>query len=155
MAKERNGMLEGLVVSIDAMGGDDAPEVVIDGIEYFLKHEGKGRRARFLLHGNEETLGSLLKKAPRTRERSEICHTETEVSMDEKPSQALRKGKGSSMWNAILAVKEERATIALSAGNTGALMAMSMMILRRMQGVQRPALAATWPRPEGSRFCRG
>jgi len=108
-------MLEGLVVSIDAMGGDDAPEVVIDGIEYFLKHEGKGRRARFLLHGNEETLG----------------------------------GKGSSMWNAILAVKEERATIALSAGNTGALMAMSMMILRRMQGVQRPALAATWPRPEG------
>jgi len=53
------------------------------------------------------------------------------------------------MWNAILAVKEERATIALSAGNTGALMAMSMMILRRMQGVQRPALAATWPRPEG------
>jgi len=142
-------MLDGLVVSIDAMGGDDAPDIVINGIEHFLKHEGKGRRARFLLHGNEEELTPLLKKAPRTRERSEVCHTETFVSMDEKPSQALRKGKGSSMWNAILAVKEERATIALSAGNTGALMAMSMMILRRMQGVQRPALAATWPRPEG------
>jgi len=142
-------MLDGLVVSIDAMGGDDAPDVVVSGIEYFLKHEGKGRRARFLLHGDQEALEPLLKKAPRTRERSEVCHTETSVTMDEKPSQALRKGKGSSMWNAILAVKEERATIALSAGNTGALMAMSMMILRRMQGVQRPALAATWPRPDG------
>lgn len=140
---------DGLVVSIDAMGGDDAPDIVIEGIEYFLKHEGKDRRARFLLHGDKAQLDPLLQKNPRTRERSEVCHTETSISMEEKPSQALRKGKGSSMWNAILAVKEERAGIVLSAGNTGALMAMSMIILRRMQGVQRPALAATWPRPNG------
>ena len=142
-------MLDGLIVSIDAMGGDDAPEIVIEGIEYFLKHEGKGRRARFLLHGDQPRLDKLLKKNPLTRERSEVCHSPTEIAMDEKPSQALRKGKGTSMWNAILAVKEGRANTVLSAGNTGALMAMSMLQLRRMHGIQRPALAANWPRPEG------
>jgi glycerol-3-phosphate acyltransferase PlsX len=143
-------MLDGLVISIDAMGGDAAPTVVIQGIEYFLKHEGKGRRARFLLHGNQPELEALLKKAPLTRERSEICHTEHSISMEEKPSQAMRKGKGSSMWNAILAVKEKRANIVLSAGNTGALMAMSIVILKRMTGIQRPALIATWPRLNGN-----
>ena len=69
-------MLEGLVVSVDAMGGDEAPDVVISGIEHFLKTIGKGRRARFLLHGNQTQLDVLLKKAPLTRERSEVCHTE-------------------------------------------------------------------------------
>jgi len=143
-------MLEGLVVSVDAMGGDEAPDVVISGIEHFLKTIGKGRRARFLLHGNQTQLDVLLKKAPLTRERSEVCHTESSISMDEKPSQAMRKGKGSSMWNAILAVKEGRANIVLSAGNTGALMAMSIIILKRMSGIQRPALIATWPRVNGN-----
>ena len=69
--------------------------------------------------------------------------------MDDKPSQALRRGKDSSMWNAVAAVKAQRAEIAVSAGNTGALMAMSKLQLRMKQGVQRPALAATWPRRNG------
>lgn len=142
-------MLDGLVISIDAMGGDDAPDIVIKGLEYFLTHEGKGRRARFLLHGDKAQLDPLLAKAPRTRERSEIVHTEKTVSMDDKPSQALRRGKDSSMWNAVAAVKAQRAEIAVSAGNTGALMAMSKLQLRMKQGVQRPALAATWPRRNG------
>ena len=72
-------MLDGLVISIDAMGGDDAPDIVIKGLEYFLTHEGKGRRARFLLHGDKAQLDPLLAKAPRTRERSEIVHTENRV----------------------------------------------------------------------------
>lgn len=142
-------MLEGLVISIDAMGGDDAPDIVIKGLEYFLTHEGKGRRARFLLHGDQAKLAPLLAKAPRTRERSEVVHTEKTVSMDDKPSQALRRGKDSSMWNAVAAVKANRAEIAVSAGNTGALMAMSKLQLRMKQGVQRPALAATWPKEDG------
>lgn len=142
-------MLDGLVISIDAMGGDHAPEIVIKGLEYFLTHEGKGRRARFLLHGDQAQLDPLLAKAPRTRERSEVVHTDKVVSMDDKPSQALRRGKDSSMWNAVAAVKAKRAGIAVSAGNTGALMAMSKLQLRMKQGVQRPALAATWPRQNG------
>jgi len=142
-------MLDGLIISIDAMGGDFAPDIVIDGIEYFLKHEGQGRRARFLLHGDEALINPLLAQNPRTRERTEILHTEKTVSMEDKPSQALRKGKGSSMWNAIAAVKEGRAEIAVSAGNTGALMAMSKLQLRMKRGVQRPAIAASWPRQDG------
>lgn len=142
-------MLDGLILSIDAMGGDNAPDIVVNGIEHFLKSEGQGRKARFLLHGNESALKLLLAKAPLTRERSEIRHTDKSIAMDEKPSQALRRGKGSSMWNAIEAVKQGEAGVALSAGNTGGLMAISMMRLRTMQGVQRPALAASWPNPNG------
>lgn len=142
-------MQDGLMISIDAMGGDHAPDIVIHGLEYFLTHEGKGRRARFLLHGDQAKLKPLLAKCPRTRERAEIVHTEKTVSMDDKPSQALRRGKDSSMWNAIAAVKAHRADIAVSAGNTGALMAMSKLQLRMKRGVQRPALAATWPKENG------
>jgi len=87
-------MLDGLILSIDAMGGDHAPDIVVKGIEYFLKHEGQNRRARFLLHGDETLIAPLLAKAPATAARCEIRHTEKSVAMDAKPSQALRKGKG-------------------------------------------------------------
>jgi glycerol-3-phosphate acyltransferase PlsX len=142
-------MLDGLVLSIDAMGGDNAPDIVIKGIEYFLKHDGKNRRARFLLHGDEVTLNALLDRSPECKERSEIRHTESEIAMDEKPSQALRKGKGSSMWNTIEAVRDGEANVAVSAGNTGALMAISKIRLRNKHGAQRPPLAASWPNPNG------
>ena len=142
-------MLDGLILSIDAMGGDNAPDIVVKGIEYFLKHEGKNRRARFLLHGNENILSPLLAKYKQTAARSEIRHTDIEISMDEKPSQALRKGKGSSMWNTIEAIKAGEANVAVSAGNTGALMAIAKIRLRNKQGAQRPPLAASWPNPNG------
>ncbi|MGB0907916.1 MAG: phosphate acyltransferase PlsX [Maricaulaceae bacterium] len=142
-------MLEGLIISVDAMGGDDAPDIVINGVEHFLKKMGKGRKARFILHGDEAALAPLLAKAPLTAERSEIRHTELSIAMDAKPSQALRRGKGSSMWNAIQSVKTGEAGFVVSAGNTGALMAMSKLILRMMKGVQRPAIAARWPSPTG------
>lgn len=147
-AENETYMLQGFILSIDAMGGDHAPEIVIQGIEYFLTHSGKGRKARFLLHGDEVKLAPLLAKAPQTQARSEIRHTELAIDMDAKPSQALRRGKGSSMWNAIATVKQQEANVAVSAGNTGALMAMSKLQLRMKQGVQRPAIAASWPRPD-------
>ncbi|PHR93321.1 MAG: phosphate acyltransferase [Robiginitomaculum sp.] len=142
-------MLDGLVLSIDAMGGDSAPDIVIQGIEYFLKHEGKNRHARFLIHGDEEALKPLLAKAPLTQKRSEIHHTESVISMDAKPSVAMRRGKGTSMWNAIESVKTGEAKVAVSAGNTGALMAMSKLLLRMKAGVSRPAIAARWPHQQG------
>ena len=123
-------MLDGLIISVDVMGGDEAPDIVIQGIEYFLKHAGKGRQARFLLHGDEAEINRLLTKAPQTRERSEIRHTPDVIAMDAKPSAAMRRGKGTSMWNAVEAVKQGDAKVAISAGNTGALMAMSKLLLR-------------------------
>jgi len=142
-------MLDGLIISVDAMGGDDAPDIVIHGIEYFLKHTGKGRHARFVIHGDEAQLTPLLAKTPKTRERSEIHHTESVIAMDAKPATAMRRGKGTSMWNAIESVKKGEAKVAISAGNTGALMAMSKLLLRMKKGVQRPAIAARWPHQEG------
>jgi glycerol-3-phosphate acyltransferase PlsX len=142
-------MLDGLILSIDAMGGDAAPYIVIHGIEKFLKTEGRGRHARFLLHGDEAQLSALLKKAPLTAGRSEIRHTESVIAMDAKPSTAMRRGKGTSMWNAVASVKSGEALVAVSAGNTGALMAMSKLLLRMKEGVQRPAIAARWPHKTG------
>lgn len=142
-------MLDGIILSIDAMGGDYAPKIVIEGIEHFLKHDAKDRQARFLLHGDEAQLTALLAKAPLCRARSEILHTEKQVAMDAKPSVALRRGKGTSMWNAIAAVKSGDAKVAVSAGNTGALMAMSKLQLRMKEGVSRPAIAARWPHQQG------
>ncbi len=142
-------MLDGLVLSIDAMGGDAAPEIVIGGIEYFLKHDGKNRNARFLLHGPQERLSELLEKAPLTRQRSEIRHTDKAIEMDTKPSVAMRRGKDTSMWNTIAAIKSGEALVAVSAGNTGALMAMAKIQLRMKEGVQRPAIAARWPHQQG------
>ncbi|MBT4996656.1 MAG: phosphate acyltransferase, partial [Hellea sp.] len=82
-----------LTISIDAMGGDNAPEIVIKGVEYYLRHEGKNRNVRFLLHGDKGILSRLLKKAQLTRNCSDIIHTEKLIEMDAKPSQALRRGK--------------------------------------------------------------
>ena len=138
-------MAERLVLSIDAMGGDHAPDVVIDGLKEFLP----GRSGiSVLLHGDEARLAPLLDAAGGLSNVCEIQHSDDEVSMADKPSQALRR-RTSSMWRAIEAVKEEKAQASISAGNTGALMAMSMLALRRMEGVYRPAMAALWPTLRG------
>jgi len=138
-------MAERLVLSIDAMGGDHAPDVVIDGLKEFLPGQSG---ISVLLHGDEARLAPLLGAAGGLANVCEIQHSDDEVSMADKPSQALRR-RTSSMWRAIEAVKEEKAQASISAGNTGALMAMSMLALRRMEGVYRPAMAALWPTLRG------
>jgi glycerol-3-phosphate acyltransferase PlsX len=133
-------------ISIDGMGGDHAPRIVIEGLERFAKaHPGFA----FLLHGDEAKMKPLLEQAPTAAGRVTIRHTDKSVAMDAKPSQMLRQGKGTSMWNAIESVKAGEAIAAVSAGNTGALMALSMFILRKVEGVHRPALVASWPTRKG------
>ncbi|MEM7661733.1 MAG: phosphate acyltransferase PlsX [Pseudomonadota bacterium] len=136
-----------LTLSIEMMGGDDAPDVVIDGLSRFCDARGN---LKLLLHGDEAALTPLLEKNGSLAAISEIRHTSIAVSMEDKPSQALRRAKGSSMWNAIECVKTGEAGAAFSAGNTGALMAMSMMLLRKMPGVHRPAMTAIWPTMTGN-----
>lgn len=142
-------MPDSLVISVDAMGGDHAPKVVVKGIQHFLAHQGAGRPISFILHGDESALKPLLKKAGLDDAECKTQHTNLVVDMDAKVSQALRRGKGSSMWNAIAEVKSGVANVAVSAGNTGALMAMSKLQLRMKTGVQRPAIAALWPQRKG------
>ncbi|MEO0983181.1 MAG: phosphate acyltransferase PlsX [Pseudomonadota bacterium] len=134
------------ILAIDAMGGDDAPAVVIEGLARFCRRRDD---VAFHLHGDEAKVSAALRDAPEVATRSEIIHADGSVRMDEKPSQALRTARGTSMWNAIEAVKEGTADAAVSAGNTGALMAMSMLRLRKMRGVHRPGMTAFWPTVNG------
>lgn len=142
-------MSQSLVLSIDAMGGDHGPSVVVPGLAQALKRLD-GRAVRFLLHGDEAAITQCLAKCPSVREVAEVRHTAQVIAMDEKPAQALRRGKGSSMWNAIEAVKSGHAQAAVSAGNTGALMAISKLQLRMSApDLDRPAIVASWPTLKG------
>ena len=127
------------------MGGDHGPSVVVPGVQSYLKGQG-GDGVRFLLHGDQAVIEAELAKAGLPAGLCEIRHTEKVVAMDEKPAQAMRRGKGSSLWNAIEAVKTGEAGAVVSAGNTGALMAISKLILRMAApGLERPAIVASWP----------
>ena len=135
-----------LTVSIDAMGGDEGPSVVVAALaRSVLRHPG----VKFILHGDEAELKPLLEKRQALFERATIRHTPDRVRMEEKPSLALRRGRNSSMWRALESVKTKEAQVAVSAGNTGALMAMSMFNLGTLEGISRPAIAALWPTKRG------
>lgn len=131
------------------MGGDHGPSVVVPGVrDYVQQHGGDG--VRFLLHGDETAIAAEIAKHRLSPDLFEIRHTDKVVAMDEKPAQAMRRGKGSSLWNAIEAVKTGEAGAVVSAGNTGALMAISKLILRMsVQGLERPAIVASWPTLKG------
>ena len=134
-------------IALDAMGGDDGAAVVIPGAAISL---ARHREIEFLLVGDRAKIGPELDRHPQLRAVSKIVHTDVAVSGSDKPSQALRRGrKTSSMWLAIDAVKKGEADVAVSAGNTGALMAMARFHLRTLRGIDRPAISAIWPTQRG------
>lgn len=136
------------VVSVDAMGGDLGPSAVIAGL---AKSIAQKPNLKFIVHGPERVLSDLLDRRPALKERCEIRHAEAVVRMEDKPSQVMRHGQNTSMWSTIEAVRNKEAAVAVSCGNTGALMAVSMIRLRKIEGVNRPAIAALWPsrNPQG------
>jgi phosphate acyltransferase len=134
------------VISIDAMGGDHGPSVVAPAVARAVKD---GLQAHFLLHGDAAVLNAAVAKLPGLEGRVEIRHADKVIGADEKPAQAMRRGKGSSMWNAVEAVHGGEAAACVSAGNTGALMAVSMLILRMAADLERPALVANCPTLRG------
>ncbi len=139
-------MARELTVSIDAMGGDSGPGIVVAALaRSVLRHPA----VRFIVHGDETVLKALLAKRGKLGERITIRHAAERVRMEEKPSLALRRGRNTSMWSAIEAVKNKEAEVAISAGNTGALMAMAMFQLGVLEGISRPAIAAIWPTKRG------
>lgn len=129
-------------IAVDAMGGDHGVRVMIEGAALARRRHD---RFKFLLVGDEERIKRALENHPNMRGASEILHAPEEVSGDEKPTQALRRARKTSMGLAIDAVKRGEAGAAVSAGNTGALMAMAKLSLRTMPGIDRPALAALLP----------
>lgn len=132
-----------LTISLDAMGGDSGPQAVLGGAALALERKPY---LHFEIFGIEEEIQPILKTFPKLEAVSNFHHCEIAITMDEKPGKALRKGRfKSSMWQAIAAVKEGTADACISAGNTGALMAMAKFCLRTQAGVDRPAMAAIWP----------
>jgi glycerol-3-phosphate acyltransferase PlsX len=140
-------MPEKVRIALDAMGGDHGPSVVVPGAERALAEHPD---STFILFGDRARIDPLLDAHPRLKADARVVHTDVAVRMDDKPSQALRNGRWkSSMWLAIDAVKKGEADVAVSAGNTGALMAMARFNLRMMEGIERPAIAAIWPTLRG------
>ncbi len=139
-------MNENVVIALDAMGGDDAPDIVIKGVDIVRV---QFPNARFLLFGDESRLQPLLDSHPEVSAVSEVRHTDQAIKGSDKPSQALRKGRKSSMRLAIDSVRDGDAHGVVSAGNTGALMAMAKFSLRTLPGIDRPAIASVLPSPKG------
>lgn len=137
-----------IIISVDAMGGDRGPSAVVAGIDQSAQ---KNPEIGFILHGPEDILRPLVVRRKRLAGRVEIRHCADVVTMEDKPSLVVRNGKNTSMWSTVEAVRNKEATVAVSCGNTGALMALSMMRLRRLPGVIRPAIAILFPsrNPQG------
>ena len=135
-------MTKGIILAIDAMGGDKGPVMTVEGTAIAAK---RFPEARFLMFGKNQVLRPLIAQYKSLQDRAEIRHTSDVVEMEDKPSSAIRTGRNSSMGLAVKAVKEGEADVAISAGNTGALMALAKITLRTMPGISRPALATILP----------
>ena len=131
-----------VVLSIDAMGGDLGAPAVIAGI---ARSAAKNPNLHFILHGPEDELQRLINRRRRLNSCVKIVNTTDVINMRDKPSQVVRSGKNSSMWSALEYVKNGDADVCVSCGNTGALMAISMIRLRKLEGINRPAIAVLWP----------
>ena len=134
-------MTKSIHLSLDAMGGDNAPQIIVDGAtQTKIRHP----YVKFSFYGNKLKLLPLISSSEVLKE-SEIIHTDEFIDANEKPSIAVRKGRNSSMGMAIQSVKSGKADAIVSAGNTGALMAMAKLFLRPIEGINRPAIAAYFP----------
>jgi glycerol-3-phosphate acyltransferase PlsX len=143
---ERVSVTRELIVSIDAMGGDAGPGIVVTAIVRAIERH---THTNYLLHGDEAVLAPLVAAQPRLSGRVTIRHAPERVTMEDKPSLIVRRGQNTSMWRTIACVKAGEADVAISAGNTGALMAMSLLQLRTIEGIARPAIASIWPTMRG------
>ena len=132
-------------LALDAMGGDNAPRIVVEGADIAV---AKNPDLTLVFVGDERKIKPLL-KATRYLQSAEILHTTEEVAPEARVSQVLRAGKQTSMWKAIELVAEGQVEAVVSAGNTGALMAMSKLQLRMIEGVSRPAIAGFFPSSSG------
>jgi len=131
-----------VTISVDAMGGDHGPAAVVEGCALSAAKNGE---IAFILHGDEAVLKAAVARYPVLADITQIHHSPGVVQMGDKPSQVMRRGRETSMWSALTALRDHHAQAAVSCGNTGALMAVSMLRLRKLDGVHRPAIACLWP----------
>ena len=142
-------MDEKIIIAVDAMGGDNSPNKVIDGITIALKKD-KDNELFFNIYGDDRIISKLIAKTNIDNSKYKITHTEIFIKDNESPLQGAKKSKETSMWKTINSLKDGESHIALSAGNTGALLIISKMILEMIEGIDKPALAGLWPNKIGT-----
>ena len=138
--------MEPVTIALDAMGGDDAPQIVVAGANIARR---RYPHVNFLLYCDEQQISKLISKQRGLRDYVEIYHASEQVADDDKPSQVIRSGRNTSMWLSLESVKNGTASGAVSAGNTGALMAMAMIQWKNLPGIDRPAIASFFPTLRG------
>lgn len=139
-------MKDRMTIALDAMGGDNAPQMVVRGANIARQRHPQ---LSYLMFGRDSEIRPLLAKMSKLQEVTTIVHTEEVVRSDDKPAAALRSGRNSSMRLAINAVREGKADGLVSAGNTGAMMAMAKFVLKTLPGIDRPAIASHLPTIKG------
>lgn len=137
------------IISVDAMGGDLGPAAVVAGI---AKSARKNDQIGFILHGRKDVLAPLVARRRTLAGRCEIRNAPDTVAMDERPNQVMRHGRETSMWSALESVRAGEATVCVSCGNTGALLLMAVVRLRKLPGISRPAIGVLWPSPNPHGF---
>lgn len=148
LSEDKNAGSGRTIISVDAMGGDRGPATVVAGISRSAR---KNPDIGFILHGPKDELKKLVARKKNLQGRVEIRDATDVVTMDDKPSQVMRHGKSTSMWSAVESVRAGEADVCVSCGNTGALMMLSVVRLRKLPGINRPAIAILWPssNPQG------
>jgi glycerol-3-phosphate acyltransferase PlsX len=136
-----------IIIAVDAMGGENSPKKIVDGIELSLKESNENF---FRLYGNKDKLNFLLNKKPEIKNYCEIIHCDNHIEDEESPLSAAKKSKSTSMWQSIESQNKGNSQITLSAGNTGALLILSRLILSMIDGIEKPALAGLWPNKIGT-----
>jgi len=138
-----------ITIAIDAMGGENAPDKNIEGLNLFISKNKNANDFIFHLYGNEKIINEKILKFKISPEKIKIFHTEGVVSDEETPLTAIKNSKNTSMWKAVESQITDQSDISLSAGNTGVLLVISRMILKTMKEVNKPALAGLWPSKKG------
>jgi len=138
-----------LKISIDLMGGDNSPDKTLEGIDLFVKRYKSKDDYFFYLFGDADFVIPKIKKLKYLKSNYKLVDTKIVVSNELSPMSALKKGKGSSMWESIQSQTSLNSDVTLSAGNTGVFLVMSKMILKMLEGIDRPALAGLWPSDTG------
>ncbi len=144
-------MSDKIIIAVDAMGGEKSPKKIVDGIELSLKESNENF---FRLYGNKDKLSFLVNKKPEIENCCEIIHCDNRIEDEESPLSAAKKSESTSMWQSINSQNKGKSQITLSAGNTGALLILSRLILSMIDGIQKPALAGLCPRKMESRWFR-
>ena len=142
-------MTKKITIAIDAIGGENSPNKIIEGLSLFLKKNIKKDDFFINLYGDKDKIEFELNKFSISKKFLKIVHSSSEISDDETPLTAVKNSKNTSMWNCIKSQTDGEADISLSAGNTGVLLVISRMILKMMSQLSKPALAGLWPNKNG------